>query len=87
MALKYGIIGKDAYNAYTAEPAPTQKGIDFLRQSKEGFMQGGQTQVTVQAGAFVINTQATDGESILEIASRAFKTELELARQANPQKE
>lgn len=87
MALKYGMIGKDAYNAYTAESPPTQKGVDFLRQSKEGFMQGGQTQVMVQPGAFVINTQVTDGESVLEIASRAFKTQLELTLQANPQKE
>jgi len=97
LPLKYAIVGKAVYDRYTAESAPpTQSGIDFLRKSRESFQSGGQfsgqidrgqTQVTVQAGAFVINTQATDGESILEIASRAFKTELELARQANPQKE
>ena len=87
MALKYGMIGKDAYNAYTAEPAPTQRGIDFLRQSKEGFMQGGQTQVMVQPGAFVIHTQASDPEEVGKLTTQWFKTQLELTLQANPQKE
>lgn len=87
MAVKYGMIGKDAYNAYTAEPPPTQKGVDFLRKSKEGFMQGGQTQVMVQPGAFVIHTQASDPEEVGKLTTQWFKTQLELTLQSNPQKE
>ena len=86
MALKYGGIANDAMKARRPESPPTMSGIDFLRRSKESFM-GGQTQVMVQPGAFVINTQATDAEEVGKFTVHYFQTELQKTLQANPQKE
>lgn len=88
LPLKFAILGKVAYDRYTAEPPPqTQSGIDFLKRSKEGFQSSGQTQVMVQPGAFVIHTQASDPEEVGRFTAKWFKTQLELTMQANPQKE
>ena len=87
MALKYGGIANDAMKARRPEAPPTLSGIDFLRRSKESFMGGGQTQVTVQPGAFVISTQATDAEEVGKFTVHYFQTELQKTLQANPQKE
>lgn len=87
MALKYGGIVNDAMKARRPEAPPTMSGIDFLRRSKESFQGGGQTQVMVQPGAFVINTQATDAEEVGKFTVHYFQTELQKTLQANPQKE
>ena len=77
----------DALSIKGPESIPSQSGIDFLRRSKESFMGGGQTQVMVQPGAFVINTQATDAEEVGKFTVHYFQTELQKTLQANPQKE
>ena len=87
MALKYGGLANDAMKARRPEAPPTVSGIDFLRRSKESFMGGGQTQVMVQPGAFVINTQASDAEEVGKFTVNYFQTELQKTLQANPQKE
>jgi protein required for attachment to host cells len=86
-----GLMQQERYNMF-ANRIPqkgtyTQSGIDFLRRSKESFMGGGQTQVMVQPGAFVINTQASDAEEVGKFTVNYFQTELQKTLQANPQKE
>lgn len=87
MALKYGGIINDAMTARAPESPPTLTGIEFLRKSKESFQNTNQTQVMVQPGAFVINTQASDPEEVGKFTVRYFQKELERTLQANPQKE
>jgi tape measure domain-containing protein len=87
MALKYGGLANDAMNARVPEAPPTISGIDFLRRSKESFQGSNQTQVMVQPGAFVIQTQASDPEEVGKFTVRYFQNELEKTLQANPQKE
>jgi hypothetical protein len=83
MALKYGVLANDAMKARRPEAPPTMSGIDFLRRSKESFM-GGQTQVMVQPGAFVINTQATDAEEVGKFTVHYFQTQLTKTLMQNP---
>lgn len=87
MALKYSGIAGDAFNARKPEAPPTVSGIDFLKRSKESFQNSNQTQVMVQPGAFVIQTQASDPEEVGKFTVNYFRTELERTLQANPQKE
>lgn len=84
MVLKYSGLTNDAMNARKPEAPPTMSGIDFLRRSKESFMGGGQTQVMVQPGAFVINTQATDAEEVGKFTVHYFQTELQKTLMQNP---
>jgi protein required for attachment to host cells len=84
MALKYGGIANDAMKARRPEAPPTMSGIDFLRRSKESFMGGSQTQVMVQPGAFVINTQASNAEEVGKFTVHYFQTQLDKTLMQNP---